>query len=39
MFSGIIEEKGRITSLIPLDQGYRFVIKAKKALRGTKLGD
>lgn len=39
MFSGIIEEKGRIVSLIPLDQGYRFVIKAKKALQGTKLGD
>ena len=39
MFSGIIEEKGRIEKMIALDKGYRFVIKAKKALKKTKLGD
>jgi riboflavin synthase len=39
MFSGIIEEKGRIEKMIALDQGYRFVIRAKKALQKTKLGD
>jgi riboflavin synthase len=39
MFSGIIEEKGRIEKMIALDKGYRFVIKGKKALKKTKLGD
>lgn len=39
MFSGIIEEKGRIEKILPVAKGYRFVIRGKKALKKTKLGD
>ena len=39
MFSGIIEEIGRIQAITPLPEGFRFTIQASKVLGKTKLGD
>jgi riboflavin synthase len=39
MFSGIIEEIGRIQSITAIPLGFRFDIHAKKVLRGTRIGD
>lgn len=39
MFSGIIEEIGRIQSIVPLPDGFRFSIRASRVLSKTKIGD
>ncbi len=39
MFSGIVEEAGRIVSVKPGDASIRLVIQAKIAGRGVKVGD
>jgi riboflavin synthase len=39
MFSGIIEELGTIKLIEALPDGFRFTVKAKLILKGTKRGD
>lgn len=39
MFTGIVEETGRVESFTPAAQGWRFRIRAKIALEGVALGD
>jgi len=39
MFSGIVEEKGRITSLKKEKNLFVLTVKADKVLKGTKIGD
>jgi len=39
MFSGIVEEAGRIVSVKPGDASIRLVVQAKIAGRGVKVGD
>lgn len=39
MFSGIVEEAGRILSIEPGDRSIRLVVQAKVAGRGVKIGD
>lgn len=39
MFSGIIEEIGRVTAKIKIPEGYRFRIKGKKTVKKLKVSD
>ncbi len=39
MFTGIIEDLGKITELRPLDGGLRFTIEANQVGRDLKIGD
>jgi riboflavin synthase len=39
MFSGIIETIATIVKIEPLADGFRYTLKAKPILKGTKLGD
>ncbi len=39
MFTGIIEEIGRVEKIVPLRGLSRLVVRASKALKGLKLGD
>ena len=39
MFTGIIEELGRIRSLTPLRHSGSLIIRARKVLEGTRIGD
>ena len=39
MFTGIIEEVGRIAAMEPLEDAYRFRIEAATVLEGMNLGD
>lgn len=39
MFTGIIEEMGRIRDVIPGDQGVRIVVEARSVLEDTRVGD
>jgi riboflavin synthase len=39
MFSGIVEEIGRIQFIKAIPLGFRFDIHARKVLRGTRIGD
>ena len=39
MFTGIIEEKGRLRSLSLMGRSGRISVNAAKVLEGTKIGD
>ena len=39
MFTGIVEERGRISAVEPLGDSVRVVIAAAEVLEGTRLGD
>lgn len=39
MFTGIVEEVGRVRSVEPLEGGRRIVIEAERVLEGVVLGD
>ncbi|RPI18240.1 MAG: riboflavin synthase [Ignavibacteriae bacterium] len=39
MFSGIVEELGKVTAKIKIPEGYRFRIKGKKAVKKLKISD
>jgi riboflavin synthase len=39
MFTGLIEEIGKVESVINSEKSARITIKAKKVLEGIKLGD
>ncbi|MCX8526954.1 MAG: riboflavin synthase [Candidatus Nanopelagicales bacterium] len=39
MFTGIVEERGRISTVEPLGDSVRVVIAAAEVLEGTRLGD
>lgn len=39
MFTGIIEELGRIQSVTLAGNSGRIAVKARKVLEGTKIGD
>lgn len=39
MFTGIVEEVGRVRRIEPLEQGLRITIDAERVLGGTELGD
>ncbi|MEJ5172440.1 MAG: riboflavin synthase, partial [Hydrogenothermaceae bacterium] len=39
MFTGLIEEVGKIKSIIPKRDGLTLSVEAKKVIEDTKLGD
>ena len=39
MFTGIVEEVGKIRRVEPLEEGVRLTIDAERVLEGTQLGD
>ncbi|MBX6394094.1 MAG: riboflavin synthase [Alicyclobacillaceae bacterium] len=39
MFTGIIEEMGRIREVAPADQGLRLVVEGRKVLEDARIGD
>jgi len=39
MFTGLVEEIGRVESVVKSTKSSRIIIKAKKVLEGVKLGD
>jgi riboflavin synthase len=39
MFTGIVEEIGKIRRVEPLEEGVRLTIDAERVLEGTRLGD
>jgi riboflavin synthase len=39
MFTGIIEEMGRIREVIPANQGLRLVVEGRKVLEDARIGD
>ena len=39
MFSGIVEEAGRILAIAPTERSIRLVVHARRAGRGVKVGD
>ena len=39
MFTGLIEEGGRIVEIRPVDQGARLVVAAALVLDGLEIGD
>jgi len=39
MFSGIVEEKGVVESVVKKQNLFTMTVKARKVLRGTKIGD
>jgi len=39
MFTGLIEEIGKVKSTVPLGAGFRISLSAKKVLEDTKIGD
>ncbi|HNL27864.1 MAG TPA: riboflavin synthase, partial [bacterium] len=39
MFTGLIEETGKVASVIPVGQGRRFTIRASKVMDGLSIDD
>ena len=39
MFTGIVEELGKVRRVEPLDEGVRLTFDAERVLEGTRLGD
>lgn len=39
MFTGIVEERGRIAAVEPLDDAARLVVHGTRVMEGTKAGD